>query len=104
VSRFWVRKPPRLLISTDGELVGVALLRLVGQVNRCPDSISDGDSLAEWSGTPRPTGGSLELTVRDWPGTRGNMYCGKVYCRLFAEPEGSVTILHPPFDDMVLYR
>jgi len=95
-----IRKAPTLVIKPNGDLPKMISLRLVGKVNQCPESMTDGHCLAEWRGQPPPNdAGVIEMPMRDLKVVRG-----KVYCLLFAEPSGSVTIVHPSFEEMLLYR
>ena len=105
MSWFWRNIPvlgrqqtPRLVIVPSGRLQGVRVMRLIGKVNDCPRSPTDGLCLAEWKDESGEVMGEIDLPVKDWPNAGG-----EVYCLLFVEPEDLVTVVHPTFEDMILY-
>jgi tetratricopeptide (TPR) repeat protein len=95
-----VRGGPRhLVLKTGGGLSVVSRLRLVGKVNQFPESPTDGRCLLEWQpGSSDSDKEEVCLAVAPWPDAPR----GEVFCRLFAEPENAIRIVHPLADHVVL--
>lgn len=92
------RKGSTLVVRAEGGLGGLTRLKLMGKINRLPESADDGRPLVDWK-PPRDedVDSQLRLPVSAWEGARGT-----VYCRLFVEPDDGATVTHPGTKESVL--
>ncbi len=88
----------KLTVRTDGDLVDLEAIRLVGKTGALPTGPEDGRCLLEWE----PTGSdfsplrTMSLDIKTRP-TNGEMLC-----RLYIVPSDGAVIKHPPVEKSIL--